>query len=83
MRPKHTADSAVPYAVDPIIDVGLQTALVGRVDNAQIHDHVWQPCVSHKPPMDKRCGKTLVPALSPARRVGSPSALSIKSVIDE
>jgi hypothetical protein len=32
-------------------------------------------------PMDKRCGKALVPALSPARRVGSPSAFLRQSVI--
>jgi hypothetical protein len=48
-----------------------QTALTGRADNAQIHGHVWQPCVSHKPPRNKRCGKALVPALSP---VPSPYA---------
>ncbi len=40
-----------------------------------------ESCVSHKPPMDKRCGETLIPALLLARRVGSPSAFLRQSVI--
>jgi hypothetical protein len=45
------------------------------VDNAQCHDHVWQLCCRTSPD-GQEVGKALVPGLSPARRVGSPSAFS-------